>query len=327
MINDSTNQKERHWTYIIFFLIGILSLPISQFLGTGLLGNPGIGTMLENLGILELMRFLQLFFPLVVCSILSAVGLYSFNNRSVIFVLKAFAVSLAVSSLINLIGLSVGGNTGGVIFSFLIISAIGLIAFKKRLHFTIKAFVISFAALYLTIVVLMVGSPGAGTLFIIIEKVDIQAGERVRYTEITMEELEKCPPLKEAVNSYNDNKYDYKVDTKDKAIVTDFFEKKRLASRYLFSIADGKSEENLNKGILSQELKNVFKTNGFSLSENASINQVNEIRWTVWENQYGLTYEILKEDEGLKVYDGKNYLAEYFKIGKTYYKMYIMHED
>ena len=86
MMNDSTNQKGRRWTYIIFFLIGILSLPLGLISG-GLLANNIEGMW-------------QLVFPLFICSILFGIALYAFKVRSVVFALKALAISFGFLFLI-----------------------------------------------------------------------------------------------------------------------------------------------------------------------------------------------------------------------------------
>ncbi|NJD51847.1 MAG: hypothetical protein FIB07_03175 [Candidatus Methanoperedens sp.] len=86
MINDSTNQKERQWTYIVFFLIGILSLPLGLIFGS-LLANNIEGTW-------------QLIFPLFICSILFAIAMYAFKVRSAAFALKALAISFGFLFLI-----------------------------------------------------------------------------------------------------------------------------------------------------------------------------------------------------------------------------------
>jgi len=138
-------------------------------------------------------------------------------------------------------------------------------------------------------------SMSAGGMFMVIKEVNISAGEKVRYVEITQEELEKFLPLKKAMNAYiESNSGEFKVDIEDQRKVSDFFNKKRYAAQFLFSISDGKSEEYLNKGVVSQELNNLFISNNFSLSGNATINHVSETRWHVFEKQY--LFSIMDEE-------------------------------
>lgn len=133
----------------------------------------------------------------------------------------------------------------------------------------------------------------------VIQEVKIPAGEKVRFVEITREEMENIPPLEKAMNAYTEsNSSEFKVDNEDQGKVSDFFNKKRYAARFLFSISDGKSEEYLNKGVVSQELNNLFISNNLSLPGNATINHVSETRWHVMEKQYlfNITDAALEKD-------------------------------
>jgi hypothetical protein len=126
----------------------------------------------------------------------------------------------------------------------------------------VKVSVASFLVLLLVIVAWFSLSMDEGGMFMVIGEVNIPAGEKVRFVEITQEELEKNLPLKKAMNSYTEsNSSESKVDIEDQGKVSDFFNKKRYAARFLFSILDGKSEEYLNKGAVSQELNNLFISN------------------------------------------------------------------
>lgn len=146
---------------------------------------------------------------------------------------------------------------------------------------------VSFLVLVLVIVAWFSFSMSEGGMFMVIQEVNVPAGEMVRFVEITQEELENIPPLKQAMNAYSEsNSSEFKVDVEDQGKVNDFFNRKRYAARFLFSISDGKSEEYLNKGVVSQELNNLFISNNFSLSGNATINHVNENMWDIFEKQY-----------------------------------------
>ncbi len=82
-------KKENLW-YLIFFLIGILSLPVGLILSR----------LITLLTAINLDGIWQLVIPLFVCSILFAIAMYAFKVRSVAFALKALAVSFGFLFLI-----------------------------------------------------------------------------------------------------------------------------------------------------------------------------------------------------------------------------------
>ncbi len=186
-----------------------------------------------------------------------------------------------------------------VLSMFIILSICYTYLRKGSAILFVKVSVVSFLVLVLVTVAWFSLSMSEGGMFMIIEEVNIPAGEKVRYVEITQEELEKYPPLKKAMNAYTEsNSSEFKVDIEDQGKVSDFFNKKRYAARFLFSISDGKSEEYLNKGVVSQELNNLFISNNLSLPGNATINQVSETRWNIFEKQYlfSITDAALEKD-------------------------------
>ena len=149
MMNDSPIQKGQKWKYLIFFVIGIVSFPLGFILG-------GLFSLLLPIGgILQL-----LLFPLLTCSVFFAIGLYTLQERSLVFSLKAFAISFIASILIFLIGFFSGFILEGAGFPpfspiyplllLLILSAIGLVTFKKQqqVRYSLKAFVASFAVMF-----------------------------------------------------------------------------------------------------------------------------------------------------------------------------------
>jgi hypothetical protein len=71
----------------------------------------------------------------------------------------------------------------------------------------------------------------------------------------------------------------------------------------LFSI-DTKFEDDLNRGIVSQDLKSVFKTYGYSLSDDAFINslKVKENIWTIYDSSTSPHSIVIKEGGKLNVY-------------------------
>ena len=85
VLNDSTNQKEKKWSYLVFFFIGIISFPIGYIL-TFL-----VSSMINLEGIWQL-----LLFPLLIFLVLFAIGLAAFKRQpQAYYSLKAFVASFA----------------------------------------------------------------------------------------------------------------------------------------------------------------------------------------------------------------------------------------
>lgn len=78
--------KKENWRYLVFFLIGIISLPIGLISGRLLLNN------IEGIW--------QFIFPLFICLVLFAIAMYAFKVRSTVFALKALAISFGFLFLI-----------------------------------------------------------------------------------------------------------------------------------------------------------------------------------------------------------------------------------
>ncbi len=72
-----------------------------------------------------------------------------------------------------------------------------------------------------------------------------------------------------------------------------------IGNKYLFTI-DAKFEDELNRGIISEELKNMFKTKGFSLSENATVRKEKD-KWVITDKEKEKIY-IIKEGGKLNIY-------------------------
>ncbi len=186
-----------------------------------------------------------------------------------------------------------------VLSMFIILSICYTYLRKGSAILFVKVLGISFLVLVIVIVAWFSLSMSEGGMFMVIQEVNIPAGQKVRFVEITREELEKNPPLEKAMNAYTEsNSSEFKVGVEDQGKVNDFFNKKRYAARFLFSIPDGKTEEHLNKGAVSQELINLFISNNISLPGNATIDQVSETRLYVFEKQYlfSITDAALEKD-------------------------------
>ncbi len=337
MMNDSTNKKERQWTYIKFFLIGILSFPLSLFLGV----------ILASANILILEGLFQLLFPFVICSILFAMLLYAFKERSIRFALQVFVISLVTS-----ISIFMGGSFGlGLLIPIglflplyplvflLILSAIGLFVFKDRpfVSFAVKAFTISFFTVFLIVggwFMLGAYEHEYGKA-ISIKKFDAPQGD---YAELTADELKGYPTLEKALSGegctkFNEYSWYCKVDPDEWSRTLDFVNKKQcdmlggtvipfnLCRKYLFTL-DGRLENDLNKGIVSEELRDVFESKGISLSGDAFIRESGERFWVV-EPQ---NYPVWKDEGRLNVYDPGSVTLSVplFKINEKYYEIGFM---
>ena len=137
---NSTMNREKWWTYLIFLFIGIISLFIGFFVGDTLLGG----------------GLLAILLPLLICSFLLhlTINYYGTGKYTSAFVF----VTLAASIIIFLIGF-IGGmflqveyfGSFGPFFLLLILFAIGSIIFKndRNMKFALTAFTISFATLFL----------------------------------------------------------------------------------------------------------------------------------------------------------------------------------
>lgn len=86
-----------------------------------------------------------------------------------------------------------------------------------------------------------------------------------------------------------------------------------IEGTYLFSI-DTKFEEELNKGIISEELKEEFKKNGFSLPDNATVKK-EEKKWEITDEK---KFIIRKEEGKLNIYEGTKTTEMY-----TYYIPFV----
>jgi len=81
-----------------------------------------------------------------------------------------------------------------------------------------------------------------------------------------------------------------------------YFEKNLAGDKVLFSM-DVKLEENFNRGIIAEEVKDNFKSRGVSLSENACIRKERTDKWDITDEK--MIYIVKKEKGVLNTYDGK----------------------
>ena len=335
-MNNLNNNGPKGFS--IFFIVGLISTILAF----------AIRFSFDYLGIfLELWQLI--FIASFSLSLLFTIASYYLINRSITYAVKTIITTLVVTStalFVFFYGIFIIIRIIPLVPPILlpiILIAIGFIALKKHaalyaaLNNTQKAFAVSFTASILvygalmTIILILLYS--AGGLYINIDEIDAPAGENITYVEITKEELEEYPAVGKAINSYLEtNEQQIKIDHKDEGQVKDFFEKKRYESVYLFSIMDAGAEEDLNKNIISDELRNIFESNGFTISENVyanvHISQVSKSRWYIVERDER-TYEILKEEGSLNVYDRESRYGhdKIFKIGELYFKVNFICAD
>ena len=87
---------------------------------------------------------------------------------------------------------------------------------------------------------------------------------------------------------------------------------------YLFSIVENakKVEDGLSTGIISEELKDKFKTDGFPISEDAMVTKETDDKWVITVGKR--IYFVKREDIGLNIYlysEYKNMLVDYVTDG------------
>jgi hypothetical protein len=100
--------------------------------------------------------------------------------------------------------------------------------------------------------------------------------------------------------SLNLNPEKTKVALENAGIKTEFTVK--TEKMYLFSIG-AEFEDDLNKGTISEELNTIFKTKGFSLSENATHRKEKDDKWEI--NGGEKIYIVKKEKGKLNIFKGK----------------------
>lgn len=75
-----------------------------------------------------------------------------------------------------------------------------------------------------------------------------------------------------------------------------------IAGTYLFSMDRYTGlEDDLNKGIISEELKNEFKSKGFSLSDNVTIRKESDYEWVIDDKETRRIYSVKKEGGKLSI--------------------------
>lgn len=331
-------KKEKQWMYLVFLLIGVLSFPITKYL--------------ENIFDLPLFQF-----PFLVYSILFAIGLYTFKERTLIFALKAFAFSLTASIFISfigfflvgammgsflrsLLGLLLGGPVwfyesiiGPMIF-FLILFMVVIYIFKDKplINSSIKAFAISYIPLFLITSTWYMSIMFGGGVFIGVQ--EVQTDQIEKYIELTEEELREYYLLEKSIENYQANNINLWLQSDEYSEyerTRKFIEKKQREANFLFSIVDAELENEIKKIGSGEEvpvsvkikLKNIFESRGFTISENHTLfGGAGELNIIGEE----FSYRIITEGGKLNIYDGK-YGDTIFKIEGTYYKFYFGHGD
>jgi len=316
---NSTTNKEKWWIYLIFFLIGIISLFTGFFIGRFPLFDGGLLVML---------------LPLPICSYLLhlTIKYYSTEKYSSTFVF----LTLAASILIFLIGLF-GGllvpveyfGPFGPFFLLLIIFAIGSIIFKNDRHkkFALTAFTISFASIFLIFgAIFALGAynheMGKGIHIQKITAID----ENTPYMEIHEQELEAFPGFKDALNQCKESgECNHPLLPDEWRSLTEFLDEKDHKQRYLFTISPGMEKKlpstdydydmsPIQSKNIPGDLKLIFESNNISLPEIASIgyNDYNQ-NWQIHERTFLFVIdnpELIDNLKTMKIYDGDGNLEE-----------------
>lgn len=176
-MNNSTNENIKLWVYFLFFLAGLMSLPlglifIGIFSGTlaslqNAFASSGLNIFVGfyiYLSSIKLNNFIYIItvLPLFICSIFFAAGMYVFKNRSYIFALKAFVSSFVASIfmlpiLILIIFLIVFSFLPYVLFLIIVVHfAAHWFIYEKypSMMFPLKAFISSFYILFLIMLIM-----------------------------------------------------------------------------------------------------------------------------------------------------------------------------
>ncbi len=272
-MGNSITREQKSWAYLIFFITGILSYPLGGFL-LGLLSDKIINLQnaLCELGQcgLDLGFAFGFVFPIVICSILFSIGLYIFKEQSLIFALKAFAISSIAASLILFGGL--------IYFHFLfwplvflsILLMIALITFKKQpyFNFALRAFSISFIALFLIITGLFMWAASTEVMQGIDKEEVNKSLNKYEYAKITETELREYPALKKAVDIEGRNRLE--VNYTEWGLIKNFLDAK-WRERSISFVTNENLENELNNRTVTTKIRNVFTSEGFTIPENSYI--------------------------------------------------------
>jgi len=311
---NSTTNKEKWWIYLIFILVGIISLFTGFFIGLG-----GLLVML---------------LPLPICSYLLYLSIkyYGIEKYPSIFVF----VALAASILIFLIGLF-GGllvpveyfGSFGPFFLLLILFAIGSIIFKNDRHkkFALTAFTISFATIFLIFGAIFALSAYNHEMA---KGIDIQKitaiDENTPYMEIHEQELEAFPGFKAALNQCREfEECNHPLLPDEWRSVREFLDEKNHRQRYLFTISPGMENKlpgtdfdhdmsPIQSENIPGDLKLIFESNNIYLTEISSIgyNDYNQ-NWRIHERSFLFVIdnpELIDKLKTMMIYDGDGNLEE-----------------
>ena len=100
-----------------------------------------------------------------------------------------------------------------------------------------------------------------------------------------------------------DKKYFNKFKKKLEKSIEKHLSTLNMDKKCLFSV-DAGIEEDLNNGIITEVLKNMFKTKGLPLSKNAIIKKERTEDWIITDKKRTYTYIIQKDDGTLNIYEG-----------------------
>lgn len=322
-LNNFHPEKDNKLTYLIFFLIGIISFPVSLVLS--LIFTPLIENLQNTAGI-DLSFIFEFFFPLLVCSILLTAAMYISIERSPNFALKVFSILLTLSMLLFLIFLIF---TPLVLVFILAMLILGFTTFKKQpyIRMSLKACSISFFALFLIFIILLMWS---GYQHEMEKGVNIQkvtaVDENTPYMEIHEQELEAFPGFKYALNQCREfEECHHYLPPDEWRSVGDFLDEKKHRGRYLFSISTGMENElhstayvpdmsPIQSTNIPGNLKIIFESNNISLSEIASI-RYNDYKqnWLIFERSFlfGIDNpELIDRFKTIEVTEGGGLLEE-----------------
>jgi hypothetical protein len=156
----------------------------------------------------------------------------------------------------------------------------------------------------------------AGTVLIIDDDNDVhfEDDQSVGIFQLEFEDIGYNVTIEESVETSNTTWSDYDF------VVWSCGDDRTLLRHetYLFSIIENakKVEEDLNNGIISEDLKDKFKTEGVPISEDAVVTKETDDKWVISDGER--SYFVKREDIGLNIYlysETKNMLVDYVTDG------------
>ena len=177
---------------------------------------------------------------------------------------------------------------GQLIFIILLYFALSIFYIylkKEKVLFFAKVLVVSLVfSLLIGAGYYLSATSGSGPIMMI-EEVRPDQSQKIKYAEISRNELEGYPSLKNAINEYlRSGKGDTKINYEQQNQINGLIQRKEHNARYLFSLKTPALENDLNNGIASPGLRSIFKNEGYELPDNLIIYNTTD-KWDMIEKK------------------------------------------